>query len=91
MSDQKNAKLRCCASCEWIFKGGVECPKCGFGSYGARRVCGDAAYRLKRSQKRWFDKQMAKRASELEAEIREAAKVDRLAESLKKVAACLIP
>lgn len=34
------AKLRVCASCEWIFNNGVGCPKCQFGSYGAHYVYG---------------------------------------------------
>jgi RNA polymerase subunit RPABC4/transcription elongation factor Spt4 len=27
----KHAKLRVCAHCEWIFRDGIDCPKCGFG------------------------------------------------------------
>lgn len=69
---KKPASLRVCASCEWVFTGGVECPKCQFGSYGAHWVYGRAAYRYQRTQKPWFDKQMAKRANELTREIREA-------------------
>lgn len=47
------AKLRCCASCEWIYEGSQDCPKCGFGSYGARFVYGSKAYRYKLSQEPW--------------------------------------
>lgn len=68
----KHARLRVCASCEWLFDVGVECPKCGFGSYGARFVCGDAAYRYKHTQEPWFDKKMAERSWELEVEIDKA-------------------
>lgn len=55
----KKAKLRVCASCEWIFNEGVECPKCGFGSYGARYVYGDKAYRYKNTQQPWLDKKVS--------------------------------
>lgn len=53
------AELRVCASCEWIFKGGVECPQCQFGSYGAYNVYGRNAYRYAVSQKPWYDRKMA--------------------------------
>lgn len=48
-----NSKLRVCASCEWIFNTGVECPKCGFGSYSARYVYGNKAYTYAKNQKPW--------------------------------------
>lgn len=59
MADQRSAKLRCCcnASCEWIFKsedGSPECPRCGFGSYGARYVHGEKAYKFARTQEPFF-------------------------------------
>ncbi|WP_059953986.1 hypothetical protein [Burkholderia ubonensis] len=71
----KNARLRTCASCEWIFTidnqhpemGG--CPKCGFGHYGARYVYGSKAYQYARSQKPWFDKRMSAYENQLLAEI----------------------
>lgn len=47
------AKLRCCASCEWIFNVGVTCPRCGFGSYGAYYVYGKACYRYAKTQVPW--------------------------------------
>jgi hypothetical protein len=60
MTTQGTAKLRVCASCEWVFKLGdsqdCDCPKCGFGSYGARYVYGDKAYTYKKTQKPWKDK-----------------------------------
>jgi len=49
----KTAKLRTCASCEWIFKmkdNDPTCPKCQFGSYGARYVYGNIAYRYAKTQ-----------------------------------------
>lgn len=61
--------LRCCASCEWIFKGGIECPKCGFGSYTAHCVYGKKCYRYSKTQQPWFDKKLAIYASKLYAEI----------------------
>lgn len=72
------ARLCTCASCEWIFTldeqhptlGG--CPKCGFGYYGARYVYGAKAYQYARTQKPWFDKQMAAHADKLNREINQA-------------------
>lgn len=57
------AKLRVCASCEWIFhisdaKNG-SCPKCGFGHYGARYVYGNKCYRYKETQEPWLEKLLA--------------------------------
>lgn len=63
------AKLRVCASCEWIFKEGVECPKCQFGSYGAHYVYGRNAYRYALSQKPWYDKKLASYSFKLIQEI----------------------
>jgi hypothetical protein len=72
----KNAKLRVCASCEWIFTidnqhpdmGG--CTKCGFASYGARYVYGNQAYTFAKTQQPWRDKKMADYSVKLDAEIR---------------------
>lgn len=64
------AKLRVCASCEWIFNTGVECPKCQFGSYGAHSVYGNNAYRYAKTQKPWFDRKMADHAFKLLQEIK---------------------
>ncbi len=53
--------LRVCASCEWIFKGGdfaVSCPKCSFGSYGAKSVFGKKCYRYAKTQQPWIDKKV---------------------------------
>lgn len=75
MTTQLKANLRVCASCEWIYErqdsedGG--CPKCGFASYGARYVYGDACYRYKHSQKPWWEKKMMDFACKLDQEIRE--------------------
>jgi len=69
---RKPAALRVCASCEWIFKGGVECPKCQFGSYGARYVYGAAAYRYALTQEPWRENKLASYALKLDAEIRAA-------------------
>lgn len=66
------AKLRCCASCEWIFQNGVECPKCGFGSYGARYVYGNKAYRYKYTQEPWYQKKIDGYSLKLLSEIKES-------------------
>jgi hypothetical protein len=54
---QRDAIVRCCASCEWIFRRtephGVECPKCGFASYGARFVHGPKCYAFEQTQQRY--------------------------------------
>lgn len=69
------AKLRVCASCEWVFKSDLksyECPKCGFASYGARYVYGKAAYRIAKTQEKWMDKKMFAYETELLREIRDS-------------------
>jgi hypothetical protein len=69
-SPQQRAELRVCASCEWIFKGKGGCLKCHFGTYGARFVYGDKAYRYAVTQKPWFDKKIADYSATLFGEIR---------------------
>ncbi len=72
----KTARLRVCASCEWVFTldnqhpqfGG--CPKCGFGHYGARHVYGNQAYRFAETQAPWHKKKLTAFSLELDAEIR---------------------
>jgi len=68
---QSDAKLRVCASCEWVFKLGNAdgCPKCGFAHYGARYVYGNKAYRYAVTQQAWFDKKMSDYAHKLWQEI----------------------
>jgi len=68
-SAQQRANLRCCASCEWIYEGLRECPKCGFASYGARYVHGDRAYRYKKTQEPWMNKKIDRYAVKLLGEI----------------------
>jgi hypothetical protein len=70
-SAQQRANLRTCASCEWIHTGFGGCPKCGFGTYGARYVYGNAAYRYKRTQEPWLKKKMQSYGLKLLAEIDE--------------------
>lgn len=59
----QRAKLRVCASCEWIFHisqaNNGNCPKCDFGHYGARYVYGNKCYRYKRTQEPWLEKLLA--------------------------------
>ena len=66
---RKIAKLRVCASCEWIFpfneKRNVGCPRCFFASYGAHYVYGNKAYRYAKTQKPWYDKHMSRKSYEL--------------------------
>lgn len=58
------ATLRVCASCEWVFKKRENketcftCPQCGFGSYGARQVYGDKAYKYEKNQHPWKHKKL---------------------------------
>ena len=68
---QNDAKLRVCASCEWVFKldNNDGCPKCGFAHYGARYVYGNKAYRYAVTQQAWFDKKMSDYAHKLWQEI----------------------
>lgn len=58
----KDADLRVCARCEWIFKKSVEhdfaCPKCHFASYSARWVYDNKCYRYAESQKPWLDRKI---------------------------------
>lgn len=63
------AELRCCASCEWIFRLSLhrnDCPKCGFASYGARYCFGVKAYAFARTQQPWLNRQITKLRSEIE-------------------------
>lgn len=69
------AVLRTCASCEWVFKmvdDDPECPKCKFGSYGAKYVYGKQAYTYARTQKPWKEKKMFSYEMKLEGEINES-------------------
>lgn len=72
MAKRKPAELRVCASCEWVFRGGVECPKCQFCSYGAHYVYGTRAYRYEHTQQPWRDKKLFAFESLLDQEIRAA-------------------
>jgi hypothetical protein len=65
----QRAKLRVCGRCSWIFEGETDCPKCGFGSYGARWVLGKVCCRYRITQQPWLHRQMDKRARELLDEI----------------------
>ena len=65
------ANLRVCASCEWIYKGVRDCPKCGFGSYGARYVYGNKAYAYAKTQEPWIERKIAAYHMELWKEIQE--------------------
>lgn len=76
MSDERQkplrAKLRVCASCEWIQHDKPECQKCGFGTYGAFYVYGKKAYRYRQTQQPWLDRKMAEYETKLRKEIEES-------------------
>ena len=69
ISPQQRANVRVCASCKWIYKGHRDCPKCGFASYGARWVYGDACYIYLKTQKPWMDDKLSQYTSDLLIEI----------------------
>jgi hypothetical protein len=64
--------LRVCASCEWIYSGQIDCPKCGFGSYSAYYVYGNKCYQYKLSQKPWLEKKLFIYQQKLLKEINES-------------------
>ncbi len=66
---QKEAILRVCASCEWLYKGYTECPKCGFASYSAHYVYGHRAYSLFKTQTPWKIKKLNQYENKLDEEI----------------------
>lgn len=76
-SAQQRARLRCCASCEWIYlvrpktaeDNGRDCPKCGFAAYGARSVHGDRAYKFLITQAPWLKRSLARVEMELRSQI----------------------
>ena len=70
--NQQNARLRVCASCEWIFKDFESCPKCEFAHYGARFVYGNKCYKYAKTQQPWLKKKIAKYMYKLSKEIENA-------------------
>ena len=68
------AKLRTCASCEWIFHSDKhdDCPKCGFAHYSARYVYGNACYRYAKTQKPWYDRKISDYGQKLCKEIKDS-------------------
>lgn len=86
-SGQPRARLRVCASCEWIFDLSEParsredalsgCPRCGFAHYGARFVYGNAAYRHARTQEPWLQRGLLAEESRLRAIIRESKETAR--------------
>lgn len=71
----QSADLRVCGSCEWIFlksEHDVACPKCQFGSYGARYVYGTQAYSYRHNQKPWLNKKLSNYNETLHREIKES-------------------
>ena len=58
------------------------CPKCGFGSYSAHYVYGDAVYRYKHTQIPWMNRKIDKRRNQLLVEIEESVKVKEVTSSI---------
>lgn len=75
MTTQSKAKLRVCASCEWLYKSLDECPKCGWVSYGARYVYGDICYRWTKTQYPWKRKKLTDYEYLLDKQIEESKAV----------------
>ncbi len=73
MTTPKHAKLRVCASCEWIFKSehseSGDCPKCGFAHYSAHSVYEKAAYTYAITQQPWLNKKITSFTVQLHSEI----------------------
>ena len=69
--DQRHARLRVCASCEWIFKDHDSFTKCGFAHYGERHVYGDKCYKYKYSQEPWMNSKIRCYTSKLNSIIYE--------------------
>ena len=64
--------IRVCASCEWVFKStDPTCPKCAFGSYGARFVYGNKCYAYLKNQKPWKDRKLVDYERKLNSEIQQ--------------------
>ncbi|QBQ71157.1 hypothetical protein S0112_031 [Shewanella phage S0112] len=55
----------------WIFRGGVECPKCHFGSYRAVFVFGKAAYKHQYTQHPYIDRKVENFQLQLNKEVRQ--------------------
>lgn len=70
---EKIPELRACSNCEWIFRkgprGGLQCPKCRFSSYGAHFVYGRDACRFELTQQPWKTKKMRAYEMKLDMEI----------------------
>lgn len=67
----KNAVLRVCMSCEWIYKSDGSCPLCDWPSYGAHSVYGNQAYEYHKNQTQWKQKKLDQYESELNRFIKE--------------------
>jgi hypothetical protein len=86
-SPQQRANLRVCASCEWIYEGHQDCPKCLFGSYGARWVYGPKCYKHAKTQEPWLKKKLQAYEFKLLEEIeRPEGGQKRISETLSELA-----
>lgn len=79
MKTKLRARLRVCASCEWIFNydelTANSCPKCQFAHYGARYVYGKRAYTYATTQKPWMDKKLSDYEYKLWKEVQDTNKI----------------
>jgi hypothetical protein len=75
-SPQQRAKIRICASCEWVYSREVsdECPICGFASYGARYVLGKNYHKELTRQQPYRDRKEFNFLCKLDTEIYEQLK-----------------
>ena len=78
------AKLRVCASCEWVFHINLHqmCPKCGFGHYGAHYVYGKKAYKYFYTQDPWLRKKLNYHEQILRKEIMSSFKCEHCNEDI---------
>lgn len=75
----KAARLRVCMHCEWIYVGDPgRCPLCTWPSYGAHYVCGNAAYRLAKTQARWKERLMERVSLKLDSFIKRKTSKERM-------------
>ena len=79
MRTKLKAKLRVCASCEWIFNyddlTANSCPKCQFAHYSARYVYGKKAYRFAVTQEPWMNKKLSEYDYKLRKEVQDTNKI----------------
>lgn len=82
MAKKRIYVLRCCASCEWIFrmksKKDFGCPKCGCSSYGAKFVHGKRVYAFKLTQQPWIKRKIEEYTLKLFREVDDNNKINNI-------------